>query len=133
MTDLGASLGMYLDISLWKQVGTARTAVTSTPSEISLTLTIPESLRNTDSSVTRTFYMLKIHDGVVSVIGTGTGTTLTGTTDEFSTYVLAYKDVKKKKASNTSDPFDPVFWGLSGITAVLGAIVVVLYRRRQNV
>ena len=39
------------------------------------------------------------------------------------------KKEEKKKSANTSEPFDPVLWGLSGTVALLGVIVLHLYRK----
>lgn len=61
-------------------------------------MTIPEAFKNTDSSKTRTYYVLRNHDGVVDVLDgalSSDGLSYTFTTDRFSDYVLTYKDTTK--------------------------------------
>ena len=89
--------GMYMDISLWKQVGTQqRSYVEKTAEQVVIAITIPESLR-AGSNVTRAYKVLKLHNGVVTAIDAtyeATNFKLTFATDEFSTYSLVYKDTQ---------------------------------------
>ena len=95
---LGAQPGEWIDISLHKQVGDApETAIHKTSVPVSFSIEVPERLRNTDSSVTRTFYLLRAHNGEQTVIASTTGTTLQGSSDVFSSYLLAYKDTPKEQ------------------------------------
>ena len=95
---LGAQPGEWIDISLHKQVGDAtETEIHQTAVPVSFSIEVPERLRNTDSSVTRTFYLLRAHNGEQTVIASTTGTTLQGSSNVFSSYLLAYKDTPKEQ------------------------------------
>jgi len=90
----GMTVGMYLDLSLLKKVGenNAVSIHDTNGNMIKVTVTVPEELRSTDSSKTRTFYVVRVHDGETTVLGEATGDTVTFETDKFSTYALTYKD-----------------------------------------
>lgn len=89
-------VGMYLDLSLFKKVGkNDAVAIHDTNGNmVKVTVTVPEELRNTDTSVKRTFYVVRVHDGVTTILGESTGETVSFETDKFSTYSLNYKDEK---------------------------------------
>ncbi len=136
-------VGMYLDITLTKQVGDAAPVViTETNDEVKISITVPEDLINTDSNVERTYKILRIHDGKVDVLDAEfdvkTGK-LTFKTDAFSTYTLIYSDtivdtenkdevvndtVDKEVIANTNDatnietPVMGISFGLFGMIAV---------------
>lgn len=100
----GYSVGEYLDITLWKTVGSSTAKkVHDTNKAIAVTITVPENLRNKDSSKTRTYAILRVHNGVVSILPDkdSVESTVTFNTDRFSTYVLAYKDTVKKSNGST--------------------------------
>ena len=88
-------VGMYLDLSLFKKVGkNDAVAIHDTNGNmVKVTVTVPEELRNTDTSVKRTFYVVRVHDGVTTILGKSTEDTVSFETDKFSTYSLMYKDV----------------------------------------
>lgn len=92
----GQSIGMYIDLSLYKQIGNeAETAVRSTNGKISISIEIPEYLRNLDTMLSRTFNIIRIHNGVATTVeGTYDPVThlFTFETDRFSTYALTYMD-----------------------------------------
>lgn len=91
------SLGQYLDISLYKLVGTQRTDIARTSDKIIVTIAVPERLRNTDDSKTRVFAIIRVHDGKAEILDdldTGADT-ISIATDCFSTYAIIYKDVAK--------------------------------------
>jgi len=89
--------GMYMDISLWKQVGTGQKVyVSETTDKVKISLVIPENLR-AGSDVTRTYKVHKLHNGTVTGVEMeydAANNQLTFETDEFSTYMLSYKDTK---------------------------------------
>ncbi len=91
-----AKIGMYLDITITKQVGDAAPlVVTETNGEVKISIVVPEDLINTDSNVERTYKVIRIHEGKVDVLDADfdvkTGK-LTFETDAFSTYTLVYTD-----------------------------------------
>lgn len=91
-----AQVGMYLDVTLWKQIGgRAAQQVENTDGTVTIKFTVPENLRNTDPKVERTYQIIRVHDGKAEVIAcTYDKTTgvITFTTDKFSTYALVYTD-----------------------------------------
>ncbi|WP_052169784.1 Ig-like domain-containing protein [Pseudobutyrivibrio ruminis] len=86
------TVGMYLDINLFKKVGgNAATKITETNGTVKASILIPESLWKAG----RNFEIIRVHDGVPTVIsGTYDENThvFTFETDKFSTYALAYND-----------------------------------------
>ncbi|MCH5266291.1 MAG: hypothetical protein J1F02_10360 [Lachnospiraceae bacterium] len=96
--------GEYLDITLWKTVGSSEAKkVHNTEKPISITVTIPAQLRNTDSSRERSYAIFRVHNGAVTVLQDqdSVENTVTFATDKFSTYVLAYRDTRKGSGSGT--------------------------------
>ena len=58
-------VGAYLDLTLLKKVGSLKeVSVTETAAGVVVKLDIPESLKNTDSSVERKYTVVRIHDGI---------------------------------------------------------------------
>ena len=96
----GNSLGQLFSMNLQKQIGTDQAEqVTTTDEAIELVLTIPESLKNTEKLVERTYQLIRVSaDGNAEIIEsdyqavTGTAGTLSFKTNQFSTYAIIYKD-----------------------------------------
>lgn len=87
----GYSVGEYMDITLWKKIGSSsEKKVTNTNKPITVTVSVPKELRNGSKK----FVVLRIHKGAVSVLPDcdSVANTVTFETDRFSTYVLAYKN-----------------------------------------
>lgn len=117
------TVGEYLDITLWKKVGSkSASKVTNINSPVTVTVTIPEELR----SRSREFVIMRVHKGAVSVLEDQDSATNTVTfmTDRFSTYALAYKTVsassvagnstKSSTRSNTASSVDNASSGFLG-------------------
>lgn len=87
-------IGTYIDVSLFKQVeGEEASKIEKTNGNIKVSLNVPDSLINKDNKIKRTYYILRLHDGVVDKLETNfDGKVLTFETDRFSTYALTYKD-----------------------------------------
>lgn len=86
----GYTVGEYLDITLWKKIGSStEKKVTSTNQPIAVTVAVPDRLRGG----AREFVILRIHNGSVALLEDqdSAANTVTFETDRFSTYVLAYK------------------------------------------
>lgn len=87
---------MYIDMTLYKQIGNqGELKVTETSSKISISIEIPEELRNTELIKARKFYVVRIHNGEITKLeGTydEVNHIFTFETDRFSTYALAYQD-----------------------------------------
>ena len=86
----GMKVGMYLDLSLFKEVGEGNAlAIHDTDGNMfKVTITVPEELR----APNRTFYIVRTHEGTTTVLGESKGDTVTFETDKFSTYALMFKD-----------------------------------------
>ena len=150
----GYTVGQYLDITLWKTVGSSTAKkVNNTNKAIAVTITVPQALRNTDSSKTRMYAVLRVHNGAVSVLPDrdSVDSTVTFNTDKFSTYVLAYKDTVKKSrisdgggshsSENVSilssmpdmgDQAPVALCVILFIAAAIGIVTVIMVRRKSN-
>lgn len=97
----GSVVGQYLDITLKKAVGTAETQLTETDKKIKLTIDIPGNLKNTDTEKTRTYSVIRVHNGAAAVLNDldASADTVTIETDRFSTYAIVYKDVANGSGS----------------------------------
>ncbi len=101
------ALGTFLDIELLKQIGGTETKIIETIDEIEITFEIPEHIRNTDDTVTRTYQIMRNHDGVVDILDVESydeaAHLLTFKTDKFSTYALVYQDTAKEDKTTETD------------------------------
>lgn len=101
--DEKVTFGAYMDVSLYKRIGNdSPKKVTKTNGMVEVTITIPEKWLNTDASVTRTFYILRVHNGVAELLkcrqGAKAGEYIFET-DAFSTYALLYTDKTEDKGT----------------------------------
>lgn len=89
----GATVGMFFDVSFWKQIGSNDAVkIEKIPGgKLKLKIKVPAKLK-APAGKKRTFFVIKIHNGVGSIVGQGTGDEVPTETDEFSTYALAYAD-----------------------------------------
>ena len=86
---------MYLDIVLKAAVGESTRVVTDTNEALTMKITVPESLRNTDTSKKRTYDIVRVHGKDAVVLSSEFNQddmTITFTTGQFSTYAVVYKD-----------------------------------------
>ena len=90
----GYAMGQYLNINLYKLVGTDRTDITETEKKIRIVITVPDSLKNTDNGKTRTYAVIRVHDGRAQLLADldNSADTITIETDRFSAYAIAYND-----------------------------------------
>lgn len=100
----GFAISQYLDISLFKVIGENRNAISETKEKIALALAVPDSLKNTDSKKTRTFAVLRIHDGKAELLNDvdDNADTITIETDRFATYAIVYKDASNGGSSDNN-------------------------------
>ncbi len=90
-----AKMSKYLDISVLVKAGSETHELHELDEEITLTIKVPEDLPKVAEGYTRTYYILREHNGEVEILDTllsEDGTELSFATDKFSTYVLAYED-----------------------------------------
>ena len=105
LDDAGYTYGVCLDLSLWKKLGdNAAVQIHDTNGNpIKITVSIPETLKNVPEGYTRTYQIVRVHDGVATVLAEGTGDTLTISSDKFSSYFIIFKDVKNSTDDKKQD------------------------------
>ena len=96
------TLGHYPDISLYKLIDRTRIDINETPKKITVTIDVPEDLRNTGSA--RTFAVIRVHNGQTEILNDldDNDDTITIETDRFSTYAVVYKDSANVNAGGNS-------------------------------
>lgn len=63
--------------------------------ELSFDIVLPSDIAKVEDGYTRTYYIVRYHDGDVDLLDTTVdGNVVSFKTDKFSTYALAYTDVK---------------------------------------
>ncbi|MGN0695441.1 MAG: InlB B-repeat-containing protein [Oscillospiraceae bacterium] len=109
----GLIVGTMLDIELFKRIGDGGliTAVHETNGMITVEFNMPAALINTDSTVTRTYKVIRVHNGVATVLDCDFDP-VTGKasfkTDKFSSYAIVYVDTANAEPENpaTTYPLD---------------------------
>ena len=92
---------VYFDADLFKSVTkegtTTKSQITEPGTEIEVSVSLPESLVQTDSTISRAYKIIRLHNGEVDSFDAAfdkeTGT-LTFKTDRFSTYAIAFTDTQ---------------------------------------
>ena len=108
------AIGQYLNLSLILKIsGRADRQITDLSAPMYIAITIPQNLVNHDSSIERTYRIVRIHDGVATLIdGTYDAATnqFTFATDGFSTYALVYEDVNTTLTGRSPKTGDNSLW-----------------------
>ena len=95
------TVAMYFDANLFKTSNGTKTQLHETNGKIAVSFKLPAQFKNTDSSVTRTYAVARIHDGKTEILVCEYDPEtdlLTFYTDKFSTYALMYEDAKADDA-----------------------------------
>ena len=131
-------IGQYLNLNLtFKISGRADRQITDLSAPMYIAITIPQNLVNHDSSIERIYRIVRIHDGVATLIdGTYDAATnqFTFATDGFSTYALVYEDVNitlTGRSPKTGDNSMWMVWTLI-LCAGCGALFAAGKRYRKN-
>lgn len=107
-------IGQYLNLNLTLKIsGRADRQITDLSAPMYIEITIPQNLVNHDSSIERTYRIVRIHDGVATLIdGTYDAATnqFTFATDGFSTYALVYEDVNTTLTGRSPKTGDSSMW-----------------------
>lgn len=107
-------IGQYLNLNLTlKILGRADRQITDLSAPMYIAITIPQNLVNHDSSIERIYRIVRIHDGVATLIdGTYDAATnqFTFATDGFSTYALVYEDVNITLTGRSPKTGDSSLW-----------------------
>ena len=146
----------YYDISvLVKADGTEIDRLTTLIDPITLTIVLPAELQEVAEGYTRTYYIVRVHDGKAELLETSLsedGKSLTFETDKFSTYALTYVDslASEETPGETDEPttpdtpsedtpevpqtFDSLFTyvgvGVVSVAAIVGAVIYI--KRKQT-
>lgn len=133
-------VGMYLDLGVAVVVKDANgnvigndVAVSETGAPVTFTVALDDTLINTNSAVDRTYQVIRIHNGEVTVLPAtfdAEGKTITFATDKFSTYALIYTDTPKK--AKTPSTADTNTTGLYLVAMVAGLLACALVVRRKR-
>ena len=131
-------IGQYLNLNLtFKISGREDRQITDLSAPMYIAITIPQNLVNHDSSIERTYRIVRIHGGVATLIdGTYDAATnqFTFATDGFSTYALVYEDVNTTltgRSPKTGDSSMWMVWTLI-LCAGCGALFAAGKRYRKN-
>ena len=107
-------IGQYLNLNLTLKIsGRADRQITDLSAPMYIAIKIPQNLVNHDSSIERTYRIVRIHDGVATLIdGTYDAATnqFTFATDGFSTYALVYEDVNTTLTGRSPKTGDNSMW-----------------------
>ena len=107
-------IGQYLNLNLTLKIsGREDRQITDLSAPMYITITIPQNLVNHDSSIERIYRIVRIHDGVATLIdGTYDAATnqFTFATDGFSTYALVYEDVNTTLTGRSPKTGDSSMW-----------------------
>ncbi len=97
-------LGTFVNIELIKKIGNYTSNIIKTKGNINISFTLPEALKNTDNKIVRTYYILRNHEGEITLIPVKYDektSLVTFATDRFSTYAIVYKDSVVNDNGNT--------------------------------
>ena len=107
-------IGQYLNLDLTLKIsGREDRQITDLSAPMYIAITIPQNLVNHDSSIERIYRIVRIHDGVATLIdGTYDAATnqFTFATDGFSTYALVYEDVNTTLTGRSPKTGDNSMW-----------------------
>lgn len=131
-------IGQYLNLDLTLKIsGRADRQITDLSAPMYIAITIPQNLVNHDSSIERTYRIVRIHDGVATLIdGNYDAATnqFTFATDGFSTYALVYEDVNTTLTGRSPKTGDNSLWMVWTLIlcAGCGALFAAGKRYRKN-
>lgn len=99
-----AKVGMYLDVNLMMQIGNAaEREVEETDGAVTISLKLIERLINRNTSLKRSYQIVRIHDGVAELLDCkfdAATLTISFETDKFSTYAIVFTDVVVASGNN---------------------------------
>ena len=103
------NIGQIFDISIIKKIGDGEAVSAQVNKEVTLQIAVSEKLLNKDSNIERTYKIIRVHNGEVTVLDSDkcqfnekTGV-ITFKTDKFSTYAIVYTDKAKEVISGGSE------------------------------
>lgn len=147
---------VYFSAELFRQIGENVERISEPGAKIRLTIRIPDELVNTDSTISREYFILRMHDGELTVLNGSFDKDMreyTFETDKFSDYAIVCKDTRietkpddrkndskgssggSSKApvtsANTGDRNQPLAWMLLAVAAT-GIIAAAIRRKKRQ-
>lgn len=100
--------------------------ISETTKKITFKVALTEELLNVEEGYTRTYYILRYHDGKVEKLDASlVGNMLSFESDKFSTYAIAYEDVANETVIENPKTSDSIILDLVvGLMAISGASLV---------
>ena len=130
------AIGQYLNLNLTLKIsGRADRQITDLSAPMYIAITIPQNLVNHDSSIERTYRIVRIHDGVATLIdGTYDAATnqFTFATDGFSTYALVYEDVNTTLTGRSPKTGDNSMWMVWTLILCAGCSILFVAGKRYK-
>lgn len=127
-------IGQYLNLNLTLKIsGRADRQITDLSAPMYIAITIPQNLVNHDGSIERTYRIVRIHDGVATLIdGTYDAATnqFTFATDGFSTYALVYEDVNTTLTGRSPKTGDNSMWMVWTLILCAGCSILFVAGKR---
>ena len=105
-TGENVTVAMYFDANLFKTTNGTKTQLHELNGKIAVSFELPEQFKNTDTSVKRTFAVVRLHEGKTEVLiceYDPKTNLLTFYTDRFSAYALIFEDTPVDEADNDVD------------------------------
>ena len=141
------TLAEEIDLALFYEVDGKTVQVHEANEPLVVSLTLPDSITGDTSKKTRSYEVIRVHDGKASVIPSSfdaDAKTLTFETDRFSAYAVAYKDTTEDDGKAPAQDDDDVPNSLLAMTgdvsmptmlvlAALAALSILLVARRLRV
>ncbi len=129
-------IGQYLNLDLTLKIsGRADRQITDLSAPMYIAITIPQNLVNHDSSIERTYRIVRIHDGVATLIdGNYDAATnqFTFATDGFSTYALVYEDVNTTLTGRSPKTGDNSLWMVWTLILCAGCSILFVAGKRYK-
>ena len=129
-------IGQYLNLDLTLKIsGRADRQITDLSAPMYIAITIPQNLVNHDSSIERTYRIVRIHDGVATLIdGNYDAATnqFTFATDGFSTYALVYEDVNTTLTGRSPKTGDNSMWMVWTLILCAGCSILFAVGKRYK-
>ncbi|MBR1567769.1 MAG: InlB B-repeat-containing protein [Lachnospiraceae bacterium] len=135
----------YFDISLFKEIkvdgsSLGATAISELQKPLKLTMGVPKSFPTVETGYTRTYTVLRLHEGKVTTLPATVNAdgTISFETDRFSVYALVYKDTKdattaeaSKTSPKTGDSM-PIAVLVVLMLAAAGMLVFMDLKKKKN-
>ena len=106
ISNKGFVVGSYIDINVFSVVGDSRREISNTSKELTFTVKLADNLINTDSTITRTYKVVRVHGDETAIIDAefdAATNKITFKSDKFSTYAVIYSDVKNTNVDDKTN------------------------------